>query len=62
MVTTMLRIAYILFMLPACALSWFLNKSIIWALVHAMLSIWYVLYAAIFRTYDVEVLLRSFGG
>ena len=36
-----------LFTIVAILISWFINKSIFWAIVHGIFGSWYVLYAII---------------
>ena len=35
------------FGLVAVLISWFINKSIFWAIVHGIFGLWYILYAII---------------
>ena len=36
-----------LFAIVAIIISWFINKSIFWAIVHGIFGLWYILYAII---------------
>lgn len=46
----------------AAVLSWCLNKSIVWAVFHFFFGLLYLIYAALFRTSEVEALLKGIGG
>jgi hypothetical protein len=37
----------VLFTVVAVLISWFINKSIFWAIVHGIFGLWYILYAII---------------
>jgi hypothetical protein len=59
MVKATARASFPIFGVVAAAMSWVVNKSIIWATVHFFCGVFYVLYASCAHTEQIEAAIEA---